>query len=329
MGFWRVGADVLARSRFAVSPLAQTVVSLLVLHRERPVPGREPWLRAHLPAYRGRVTANPVERTLVRAALRPGWLADFMTVPPMESDRTFHDELARIRAAPAELLFDDLATALGGPVPAELLVPDLPGRAADLLEWVWAHTVEPEWGRLRRVFEADIVARTGKLGAGGWAEALNGLRPGLRWLGDGRLRINGYGYPPLDVADDARLLFIPVTGGSWVGWDPPRRYAVVYPCTGLLAEPEGSVLPEALHRLLGPVRAGILIRLAEPKSTTQLVALTGHGLGSVGGHLKVLLEARLVRRRRSGRSMLYYRTPLGDRLVDPGAAGTPEVRDLA
>jgi DNA-binding transcriptional ArsR family regulator len=45
------------------------------------------------------------------------------------------------------------------------------------------------------------------------------------------------------------------------------------------------------------------------------VALTGYGLGSVGGHLAVLLEAGLVTRRRAGRSVLYVRTPLGNRLV--------------
>jgi DNA-binding transcriptional ArsR family regulator len=56
--------------------------------------------------------------------------------------------------------------------------------------------------------------------------------------------------------------------------------------------------------------------LDTPKSTTHLVALTGHGLGSVGGHLRVLLDARLVRRRRSGRSVLYYRTETGEALAD-------------
>jgi DNA-binding transcriptional ArsR family regulator len=61
----------------------------------------------------------------------------------------------------------------------------------------------------------------------------------------------------------------------------------------------------------------ILTELASPTSTSQLVAATGFGLGSVGGHLKVLLDAGLVRRTRSGRSVLYYRTAVGDHLVEP------------
>jgi DNA-binding transcriptional ArsR family regulator len=51
-------------------------------------------------------------------------------------------------------------------------------------------------------------------------------------------------------------------------------------------------------------------------STTQLVALTGQALGSVGRHLKVLLDARLIGRRRAGRSVLYHRTSAGDALVE-------------
>ena len=71
---------------------------------------------------------------------------------------------------------------------------------------------------------------------------------------------------------------------------------------------------------LGPVRAGLLVRLDTPKSTTQLVALTGQGLGSVGRHLKILLDARLVQRRRAGRSVLYSRTAAAQVLVQAQAA---------
>jgi DNA-binding transcriptional ArsR family regulator len=140
----------------------------------------------------------------------------------------------------------------------------------------------------------------------------------MAWLGDGRLQINTLDNPPRAIHADARLMFIPTTAVyGCVGWREPERYAVIYPCAGLLADPAAGAPPEALRRLLGPVRAEILGRLDAPASTTQLVALTGRGLGSVGDHLKVLLDAQLVRRRRAGRSVLYYRTTLGDRLVRP------------
>jgi DNA-binding transcriptional ArsR family regulator len=79
--------------------------------------------------------------------------------------------------------------------------------------------------------------------------------------------------------------------------------------------------PGALGALIGPVRARILVLLAEPRSTSQLVAVTGYTLGTVGGHLKVLLDAGLAQRRRSGRSVLYYRTPAGDQLAGLRAGG--------
>ncbi len=140
------------------------------------------------------------------------------------------------------------------------------------------------------------------------------MRPGMRWLGEGRLQINAYDYPPRDLTQ-GELLFIPITGGrGWVGWRRPHRYSIVYPCAGLLAEGRRSA-PGALGRLIGPARATLLNLLDNPMSTTQLVAATGLALGSVGDHLKVLLDAQLVRRRRAGRSVLYYRTPDGDRLV--------------
>jgi DNA-binding transcriptional ArsR family regulator len=179
------------------------------------------------------------------------------------------------------------------------------------------------------VFEADIVARTERLSSGGWAAVLDGMRPGMRWLGDGRLQINTYDDPPRDVTG-SRLLFLPTTGPrGWVAWEEPGEvHAIIYPCTGWLADPGTRRPPAALARLVGPVRAEVLTLLAAPKSTTQLVALTGHGLGSVGGHLRVLLDAGLVRRRRSGRSVLYYRTPLGDALAEPQERA-PEIKSAS
>ncbi|MFD8828304.1 ArsR/SmtB family transcription factor [Streptomyces sp. NPDC059605] len=322
MGLWRISADTLAGSRFVVSPLAETVSALKALERGRPDhPGERAWLDAHLPAHRARRAADPVTALLVAAALGGSWNADFVTPTPTgEGTPSFEEELAPVRATTSERARADLVVSLGGgPLPPLLDRDDLAQRVADVLEWVWHRTVLPDWPRRRRIIEADVVARTGELGRGGWAAALSGLRPGMRWLGDGRLRINACDYPPKQLTG-VRLLFVPVTRRSgWVSWDDDaQRYAIVYPCSGALADVGRARVPDGLSRLLGPARATVLVLLADPKSTTQLVALTGQGLGSVGRHLKVLLDAGLADRRRTGRSVLYFRTAAGDVLV--GAA---------
>ncbi len=321
VGWWQVSADTLAGSRFVVSPLAEAVASLLLLERATAAhPGERAWLEAHLPAYRRRAADDPVSALVIRSALAPRWTADFLTpapvpVPPGQTPPSFAEELARVRATPPDRARADLEEALGGPLPAALDRDDLAERAADALEWVWTHTVLPDWPRRRRILEADVIARTAQLGRAGWAGALNGMRPGIRWLGGSRLQINTYDNPPREL-DRAQLLFIPVTPDqSWVCWDIPHRYGLVYPCSGVLAEAGRVSAPIALGALIGPARAAVLLLLASPLSTTQLVALTGQGLGSVGRHLRILLDAGLVRRRRAGRSVLYFRTEAGDALV--------------
>jgi DNA-binding transcriptional ArsR family regulator len=317
MGWWQVNADTLAESRFVISPLAEATASLIALERGTAThPGERTWLDVHKPAYRELLASDPVTALLVRAALGHHWIADLFTIAPTgEGEPTLDEDLARVRERLPEIARRDLTMSLGGPLPASLERSDLPERASDLLKWVWTESVLPYWPRRRRILEADIVARTRQLSQGGWAAALEDMSPGMRWLGESRLQINAHNYPPRKIAG-AQLLFVPVTPGQgWVSWDGPHRYAVFYQCSGVLAQGDPVPVPQALGVLLGRARAGVLISLETPKSTTQLVALTGQGLGSVGRHLKVLLDAGLVQRRRAGRSVLYYRTAAGETLL--------------
>ncbi|WP_324783301.1 helix-turn-helix domain-containing protein [Streptomyces sp. H51] len=328
MGWWQINADTLARSRFVLSPFAETLAALKLLHTAAPAhPGEQAWLRAHLPGYRGLLAADPVTARLVRTGVGTIWNADFLTPTPLDGEN-FEQAVARVRATGAARARADLVVSLTGePLPAELDRDDLPERAARVLEYVWTETVRPYWDRRRRVLEADVVARTARVSRGGWAAVLDELRPGrTRWLGENRLQVNPLEFPPRDLAG-AELVFVPVTPQrvGWVSWEEHERYAVVYACRGALADGPRGAVPEPLGALLGTARAAVLVLLGSPLNTTQLTAVTGQGLGSVGRHLKVLLQAGLVERRRAGRSVLYSRTAAGDVLVragSPASAGS-------
>ncbi|MET8782329.1 MULTISPECIES: winged helix-turn-helix domain-containing protein [unclassified Streptomyces] len=316
MSLWYLNADTLAGSRFVVSPLAETFASLKLLHAGAAShPGERAWLDAHLPAYRRLLADDPVTALLVHSGLGREWIADFLTPTPRQQE-SFEEGVARVRAASPAAARAHLTISLRGPLPARLDRDDLPERAAELLTHVWTRTVRPYWDRRRRILEADVVARTAQFGRGGWAAAVDTLRPGrTRWLGGNRLQVNLHEYPPREISG-AELLFVPVTPQTgWVSWEGTDRYAVVYPCAGVLAQGARTEVPKSLGTLLGPARAGVLVLLDSPMSTSQLVAVTGQGLGTVGRHLKVLLDARLVDRRRAGRSVLYSRTAAGEVLV--------------
>ncbi|GCB48415.1 hypothetical protein SNL152K_5739 [Streptomyces sp. NL15-2K] len=323
MGWWQVNADTLAGSRFVLSPLAETFACLKLLNAGVPAhPGEQAWLRDHLPAYRARLAADPVTARLARAGIGRDWIADFLTPTPRDRE-TFEEGVERVRAARPDEARAHLRISLAGPLPSELDRDDLPERAARLLEYVWAEAVRPYWDRRRRVLEADVVARTAQVGRSGWAAALDALRPGTRWLGENRLQVNTHEYPPREISG-AELVFVPVTPQrhGWVAWEEDgQRYALVYPCAGALAEGRSRAVSASLGALLGTARAGVLVLLGSPMSTSQLVAVTGQGLGSVGRHLRVLLDAGLVERRRSGKSVLYVRTAAGEVVVRASGSG--------
>lgn len=326
MGFWQVSADTLVRSRFQVCPFTETFAALRLLHTGTGAhPGEDAWLRAQLPGYRARLAADPVTALLVRSAMGTSWIADFLA--PLPRDGTPPEEtLAAIRATDPAEARANVQVSLRGPLPAALDRDDLPERAAAILSYVWEETVRPHWDRRRRVLEADVVARTAQVSRGGWAAVIDSLLPGqTRWLGDNRLQVNRHERPPRDIRG-AELVFVPVTvGRGWATWEEPRRYAIVYGCTGALADPDARSVPASLGTLLGTGRAAVLLLLNSPMSTSQLVAVTGQGLGSTGRHLRVLRDAGLVERRRAGRAVLYSRTAAGEVLVAASGA-QPAVR---
>jgi DNA-binding transcriptional ArsR family regulator len=310
-----VDADTLANARFGTSQLTETVSALKLLRA--PV---EPWYRAwkdaHVGAFRAELAANPVWAAIEQSAFGRSWVADFLTVPPPAPDLALEAELEQLTTLDDDRIRADLSV-VRTPLPEILLSSrGLAASAADLLRWVWHTTVEPDWPRRLRVLQADIVSRTSRLSEQGWSGVLRGLGPDVRWLGEGRIQVNRWDYPVTDVRGRDLLFIAAHTQRVNVSWRLPDTFALVYAVTGIFAATESAAEP--LVQLLGRNRAQILVAAADPVSTTLLVATTGLALGTVADHLKVLTEAGLLERRRSGRSVLYWQSDTGRRVARSG-----------
>ncbi|MEV4516671.1 winged helix-turn-helix domain-containing protein [Dactylosporangium sp. NPDC049525] len=316
-----VGAEDLLRTRFALSPvfeLHHLIRALASPHRQG-VP--EAWLARLRPRF-APLRADPAVDAVL-ALHMPGSGATFFSPPPQALGQTIEDDLAALRAAPpaavrAEIDFYLRRRDITGAARTVLTGPDVVDRLADLLAAAWAALLADDWPRLRLLCERDVVHRVGELGRAGWAAALAGLHPKVRWRDGGiDLLVRARRETGLDGAG---LLLVPsvfVWPEIAVFADEPWPKAIVYPARGVgtLLEHGPPEAPPQLAALLGRSRALLLVTLADPASTSQLARALGMATGAVGDHLAVLHRARLVERARSGRSVLYRRTPLGDALA--------------
>jgi DNA-binding transcriptional ArsR family regulator len=310
----RLGPGDIAATRFALSPLAELVAAFQLLANPPAPPWLTDWTNRQTTTVAGLVAASPLLGDLLALMRGADWTPDFLVPPPSGMDTVFAGEAAQVRRTPPGRVRADLAQTAGRRPLTGFDGDDVAERVADAITRAWDGLLAADWPRRRALLERDVVQRAGLLATYGWAAAIEGLRAGYRWLGDGNLQINDWDSPPY-VIDGARLVLVP-TGfdRGWISVDPPRGYALVYPARGIAA-PLDERQPDATDRLLGRARAAVLRALDQPASTTQLVSALGLSLGSVGGHLAVLRDSGLVSRVRSGRSVLYRRTSLGDALV--------------
>ncbi len=319
----RLSVTDLASTWFAYSPLQETVFSLRMLAQ----PGV---FGAHLPWHASVVSHLDAADVQILYALVSArrWVPDFLTPRPPGPTPRFAAELALLQATPAARIGPDLAAAhapdgvpgiLGGHL-------DDPGylrdRIAGALERYWRRCVRPWWPRMRAILSADITYRAGRLASGGALALFHDLDPRLSW-DEGILTVQQKSR--LDrqiVAVDGRgLPLVPslFARGAMTAIDPAALPVISYPARGRATLWEAVVPPTeaALVRLIGAPRAKLLALLAHPASTTELSYRLGITAAAVSQQLAVLHAAGLLTRARSGRIVLYARSPLGDRLVAP------------
>jgi hypothetical protein len=310
----------LARVRFAVSPVYETVMALDALHQPGVHAVHLPWVRWARPRLRG-VPGLDLLRALVAERLKPA----FLVPAPDVRMPDFAGELRRIRRTTAEQVRDGMADfPRRAAVVREFLAEPRPGPSlgpvADALEACYELVIAPYWPRIAPLLDADIVHRTALLAEGGVERLFADLHAEVTWTGDELLL-----YPR---RQPSRPVTVPLTGRGIVlcpsvfAWPrvtaslrPVAAGTLRYPARGVATLWERSqATPDALAALLGATRAAMLVSLARPSTTADLARQLGVTPGAISQHLGVLRAAGLVTTHRDGRSVLHLRTPRGDTL---------------
>ncbi|MFJ9870005.1 helix-turn-helix domain-containing protein [Streptomyces sp. NPDC101165] len=322
---FRFAVGDLATTSFAYSPLQETVFSLRCLHDPARYPHHRPWLR------RIRPRLETLDRDVLTALIAPWlWVPDFLTPRPARARPTFTEELDEVRRTPPDVVIADFRAtyrtddALPPVVVRGLADPaGFLARLTDAVDAYW-HTClhDSWWPRVQSILEADLAHQARVLAEQGAAALFVGLDSRLVWTGD-QLRLtrtrDTAPWPPADIRIAGRgLVLMPTVfaRGAQTVIDASRPPVLIYPARGraTLSEAPPPVTDRALTRLLGRPRARLLSLLAEPASTTELAHRLNVTPGAVSQHLAVLYDAGLLSRTRSGRTVRYARTALGDEL---------------
>ena len=325
----------LAATRFAISPLCETLRAVALLGRPDPPAVNWPWVRWARGELERRPLRLPRLWPLVVTDL-PYW-PEFLVPAPTGKSPGFDEELARMYATPDEPVRASLRRVFGaGPWPDT--AKDLFERPQESLAEIAAELAEchdrlivPHWERMRSVLDADVAHHAGLLASGGARSLFSDLHPGLRWA-DGKLFMTDAedGLNRQVTLGPDGLVLVPSVF-IWPEWSVKKststQTTLLYPARGVArvwddlgpGDPGGARDLAAIEALLGGPRARLLIALRSPATTSALADRFGVTPGAVSQHLAVLHRGGLVDRQRSGRTVLYQASELGLALLEAGS----------
>ena len=255
------------------------------------------------------------------------WLPDVWAPPP--SARPAHplEQLEAVRdtdPAVAEADLEQLRILAPESDAARMQPQEYLDRTAEAMQGWWATVLEPLWDRIDAIQRADIAHHQSALATGGLAATMPELNRGLSFEGS-RLRVSlGEGLLSLKSCGQG-IWFVPsVFRWPWVALDTRETVPPVVSYgargAGRVWQQPGRGTATGLPDLLGRSRALILESLDVPRSTTSLAQSLGLSLSTVSEHLSVLAASGLLESRRDGQRVLYWRTMVGDLLVDGESA---------
>jgi DNA-binding transcriptional ArsR family regulator len=313
---YELAGNDLGEVRFAISPLHELVLSLRTFRDPGRFPLQLPWLRATESARAG------LDLELLRALTNESlWTPDFLTPQPYSPLGKIGDQLSALTDTPSAVVRADLAE-----IHPTTLPPALRGRPATVLRRVlaalrdyWDACFEPYWARMRTVLEADVVYRGRVMATAGLAAMFADIDPHVHLDGtivQIRLR-SDLSYRASTAGRGLTLTpsLFSRRGSTPISPDEPPHLG--YPARGLgtLWQTPTTAPPTALTDLIGRTRARLLTLLETPTSSTELAVRLNVTPTAINQHLRALRAGGLLTSARHGRSVLYRRSDLGDRLV--------------
>jgi DNA-binding transcriptional ArsR family regulator len=332
----------LAATRFAISPLGETLRAVQLLGRPDPPALNRPWVRWA----RAELDRRPLRLPRLWPLIVPGrpYVPEFLFPAPPGKSPGLAEELARVCATPDEAVRSSLRRVFGDdqwPGSATRLSErpreSLAQIAAEIAE-CHDRLLAPHWERLRSVLDADIAYHAGLLAGGGARSLFSDLHPDFRWSA-GRLLLSDAETGPADsqvtLGPDGIVLVPSVfiwpewsvkktTSTQTDLWYPARGAGTVWDDGALWSIDSGAGGVEAAEALIGAPRVRLLSVLRSPATTTALARRLGVTPSAVSQHLAALHRGGLVDKQRSGRTVLYQTSALGLALL--GAARLDEAR---
>ncbi|MGW6913969.1 DUF5937 family protein [Kitasatospora sp. NPDC054939] len=320
--------------RFAVSPLWQVGTSYRLLASGVDDPLHRRWLDQVRP----RIAAAGLDRGwLAELVPATGYVADFLNPAPAGPAPSLAEELAALAATPATAVRRDLdhlrhhqGSAPGPRLRALYADParQLERVSAEILTY-WELTLAPSWGRIRAVLDADIRDRARQVAEHGAGHLLNELHPLLRWE-ESTLRVVRRRHTLARETAGSGLLLIPSAfkgPGLSTRVAPPDPPQLAYRARGvgtLWERRRTADGTDALVGVLGRTRTLLLGELDVPASTTELAHRTRLSMAGVSQNLAALRNAGFVTAHRTGRSVLYARTEVGEAVLSAAVAAAME-----
>lgn len=342
-----LGVADLAATRFAISPLAETLRAVQLLGTPSPPAVNQPWVRWA----RAQLDRQPLRlpRLWPLIVFDGLYRPEFLFPAPTSKSAGLQAELAQVRATPEEVVRRSLRRVFSdAPWPASAI--ELAGRPRESLEQIAAEIAEchgrliaPHWERLRSVLDADIAYHAGLLAGGGARSLFSDLHPDFRWTGEALWLTDAEESMDTEITLGPDGLVLVPSVFIWPSWSVKRAtstqttlsyqargVAAVWEDAGLadfagFAGPQsaGPGAAEAVAALLGAPRARLLGALRSPATTSALARRFHVTPSAVSQHLAVLHRGGLVDRQRSGRTVLYQASELGLAvLTSGGGAGS-------